>query len=70
MGKSKETVASIKGLGSGLPSSGSKIALVYDLSMPRYDYRNEQGGSVTVDIKPRKDQKLAPVDLLANLALA
>ena len=64
-----DKVNDFKALTAGKPSEKAKVALVYDLSMPKYDYRNEQGESVTVDIKAPRGKSVRS-GVLSNLVLA
>jgi len=48
------------------PSLSPKPKVVFDPKMPRYDYRQEDGKSLSVDRKRGENLK-APLGCLANL---
>lgn len=48
------------------PSGKGRPKVVFDLKMPRYEYRETDGHSLSVDRKRAKGAK-PPADCLANL---
>ena len=46
----------------------TKPKVVFDVKMPRYEYRGDPGRSLSVDRK-RKDAMIPPVDCLANIRI-
>lgn len=64
-----KSVNDVKALTAERSTSNAKVALVYDLTMPKYQYRDEQGESVTVDLKAPRETRLRS-EALSNLALA